>query len=56
MMATRQIYDGNPSDISPHTVKQWAKLPEYQVTIQNSQIHENALTTVLSENTNVGHP
>jgi len=33
----------------------WVKLPEYQVTIQNSKIHENALTTILSENINFGH-
>ena len=49
------IYDDSPSDISPHTVTQWVRLSEYRVTIQNLQIHENALTTELNENTNVGH-
>jgi hypothetical protein len=50
------IYHGSPSDVSPHTViTQRVKLPEYHATTQNSQFHENALTTVLNENTNVGH-
>ena len=42
------------SGIQPYYSPQWVKLPENLTKIRNSQVHGNALKTILWENTKVG--